>query len=250
MPDDFPDHFSGHAALYARHRPRYPAALFEWIAAHAPAHERCWDCATGSGQAARSLRAHFAEVVATDASTDQLQHAAPMEGVVFRQALAEASGLPEASVDLVSAAAGAHWFDLPRFYAEVRRVARPGALVALWTYGAAPRIDGQPAETIAAVAEALTESWPPEFALVRAAYRTLPFPFAELSPPPFVAEARWRLDELLGFVRSWSGYQRHRQRTGVELLDTWAPRIAEEWGDAPDTPRAVQLPLAMRAGHV
>ena len=30
----FRDHFSGHAADYSRFRPRYPKALFEWLATH------------------------------------------------------------------------------------------------------------------------------------------------------------------------------------------------------------------------
>jgi ubiquinone/menaquinone biosynthesis C-methylase UbiE len=44
-------------------------------------------------------------------------------------ALAEASGLADRSVDLVSVAQALHWFDLGRFFAEVQRVARPNAVI-------------------------------------------------------------------------------------------------------------------------
>jgi methylase of polypeptide subunit release factors len=68
----FKDHFSGHADEYTRYRPTYPAELFNWLAQQAPAHALAWDCATGSGQAALGLAAHFDAVIATDASPQQI----------------------------------------------------------------------------------------------------------------------------------------------------------------------------------
>ena len=55
--------------------------------------------------------------------------------VEYRVAPAERSGLPDAAVDLVTLALAAHWFDLPRFYAEVRRVGRPRTAIALISSG-------------------------------------------------------------------------------------------------------------------
>ncbi|MEO6526682.1 MAG: hypothetical protein ABIP93_08680 [Gemmatimonadaceae bacterium] len=65
----FADHFSSSAAAYATYRPRYPAALFAWLASVTSGRERAWDCATGSGQAAIGLAAYFDHVVATDPSS-------------------------------------------------------------------------------------------------------------------------------------------------------------------------------------
>lgn len=48
----FADHFSGVSAAYAAFRPRYPSALFDFLAQAAPARNAAWDCGTGSGQAA------------------------------------------------------------------------------------------------------------------------------------------------------------------------------------------------------
>ena len=72
---DFKDHFSGHAGDYARYRPSYPPELFRTVSALVTRHERCWDAGNGNGQAAVGLAEHFAEVVATDASADQIAHA-------------------------------------------------------------------------------------------------------------------------------------------------------------------------------
>ena len=77
----FADHFSEISAGYAAFRPRYPDALFDLLAAAAPAREAAWDCATGSGQAALGLARHFARVFATDASDAQIGRASCRERV-------------------------------------------------------------------------------------------------------------------------------------------------------------------------
>src|SRR5262245_48334367 len=128
---DVPD-FSDVAEEYAASRPGYPAELFAWLATEAGRHDTAWDAATGNGQAAWGLAGHFERVIATDVSAAQLQHACRHPRIEYRVAPAEASGLPAGSVDLGTAAAAVHWFDLPRYYQEVLRVTRPGGVVAVW----------------------------------------------------------------------------------------------------------------------
>ena len=132
-PRSFVDHFSVVSTVYARFRPRYPEALF-WLAQVAPGRELALDCATGNGQAAVGLAGHFARVIATDASAAQIEAAAATPRVEYRVAPAEASGLPDASCDLVCAAQALHWLDRPAFFAEARRVLVPGGVVAFWGY--------------------------------------------------------------------------------------------------------------------
>jgi SAM-dependent methyltransferase len=131
----FPDHFSKVAASYARHRPRYPDALVELLAGIAPAHGVAWDCGCGSGQLSDGLASRFERVIATDASAEQLAQAEPHPKVEYRCATAEASGLPDRIADAAIAAQAAHWFDLPAWHREVRRVTKPGSIVAAITYG-------------------------------------------------------------------------------------------------------------------
>lgn len=132
----FADHFSGHAKAYAACRPTYPTGLIEYLASLCAARKLAWDAGTGSGQAAVRLAAHFERVLATDASPEQIGHAQAHQRVEYRLALAHDSGLPSHSADLVTVAQALHWFDLPRFYAEVRRVLRPGES---WRPGATAR---------------------------------------------------------------------------------------------------------------
>lgn len=131
----FIDLFSGHAQLYAAARPTYPDQLIAEIAALAPAREQAWDAGTGNGQSARLLARHFAAVHASDPSAAQIAAAEPGERVTFAVEPAEQCSLPDRSCDLILAAQAAHWFDPARFGAEVRRVLRPGGIVAAIGYG-------------------------------------------------------------------------------------------------------------------
>src|SRR3546814_8416884 len=130
----FHDHFSGHAAHYASARPRYPDALFAWLAQHCEAREQAWDAGCGNGQASIALAAHFAQVFASDTSSQQIEQAAVHPRVRYAVEPAEHCSLADASVDLISVAQAYHWFDQARFCDEVRRVARSGALVAIYSY--------------------------------------------------------------------------------------------------------------------
>src|SRR3954454_13612685 len=131
----FKDHFSSRAADYAAYRPTYPPELVDYLASVCPTSNLALDCGCGTGQLAVLLADRFKRVIATDASTQQIENAEPRERVTYRVAPAERSDLPDASADLVVAAQAAHCFDRPAFYAEARRVGRPGAVLALVTYG-------------------------------------------------------------------------------------------------------------------
>src|SRR3954471_1174634 len=131
----FKDHFSSRAADFAAYRPTYPPELVDYLASVCPTSNLALDCGCGTGQLAVLLADRFKRVIATDASAQQIENAEPRERVTYRVAPAERSGLPDASADLVVAAQAAHWFDQPAFYAEARRVGRPGAILALVTYG-------------------------------------------------------------------------------------------------------------------
>ena len=88
----FPDHFSRQANDYARYRPTYPAALYDYLASLTPEHDRAWDVGTGNGQAAIGLARRFRSVIAADPSEQQIALAAPHERVTYRVGRAEAQG--------------------------------------------------------------------------------------------------------------------------------------------------------------
>jgi SAM-dependent methyltransferase len=245
---EFKDHFSHLAATYASFRPHYPPALFDYLAHSCRRHELAWDCACGSGQATLDLARRFDAVVATDASAAQLQAAPPRSNVCYRVAPAAASGLEATSVDLVTVAQALHWFELAPFYAEVDRVLRPRGVLAAWTYGVL-HVAGDPVDKLLQEFywDTLKSYWPAERHLVESGYSTLRFPFAEMSPPTFEMQEQWSLQQLIGYVRSWSATARYFERNGVDPAAALEESLAPLWGE-PDELRRISWPLCLRSG--
>src|SRR5688500_6310732 len=125
------DHFSAVAREYAAYRPRYPEALFDFLAERAPARELAWDCACGNGQATLDLAGRFDRVIATDSSAAQIAEAPSHPRIEWRVASGERSGIPGGVCDLVTVAQALHWLDIDAFFAEARRVSRPAGLIAV-----------------------------------------------------------------------------------------------------------------------
>ena len=244
------DYFSSCSSQYAAFRPRYPPSLFAWLSSVSSAHERVWDCACGNGQASVDLAGHFQEIHGTDLSAEQIAHAEAHPRVNYRVGLAEASGLPDDFVDLVTVAQALHWFDLDRFYQEARRVARPGAVLAVWCYGVCeiPAVRGN-AEFQHFYSDIVGPYWMPERHLVESGYSTLSFPLPEIQAPVFAMQVDWSLEQLLGYVSSWSASARYLKERGEDPLPQLRSALQSYWGA--DTDRhAVRWPLSLRAAHL
>lgn len=246
---DFKDHFSGHSTLYRDARPVPPADWFDWLAGQVPDRALAWDAGCGNGQASLGLAAHFERVVATDPSATQIAQASAHPVIDYRVEPAERSTLAAGSLSLVNVSQALHWFDLDAFHAEVRRVARPGALLAISAYGNCSVDRAVDAVELRLYAETLGGDWPAERALVDTGYRELPFPFDPVGTPSFGMHADWNLPQFLAYLRSWSATQRYLKRTGVDPVAAAAPALAEAWGD-PGQVRAVRWPFFTRVGRI
>ena len=106
----FKDYFSGHSNSYAEYRPTYPNSLFSFLADCCVQHRCAWDCATGNGQAALALSSLFEKVIASDASEAQIQAAESNPKIKYVVSPAEASGLDDKSIDLITVAQALRWF--------------------------------------------------------------------------------------------------------------------------------------------
>lgn len=245
----FKDYFSGHAGSYARHRPHYPASLFEYLSSVSPGHDLAWDCGTGNGQAALGLSSHFRYVVGTDPSEEQLRNAFEAANVGYCRMLAEKCALRPASADLVTVAQALHWFDIERFFEEARAALRPGGVVAVWCYILC-RVDA-PVDAIIDdfYWRKVGPYWPKERKLVDDGYRSLRFPFDEWRAPDFRIELPWNLEDLLAYLRTWSPTRRYIEQNGRDPVDEVAATLGEAWGD-PAEVKNVTWPIEMRIGRV
>lgn len=243
--------FGAVAAAYARHRITYPAAFYEAFLERLPANPLVWDCGCGSGQASVDLAEAGARVLATDASAAQLAAASPHPRVRYQQADATASGLGDASLDAVLVAAAVHWFAGERFNAEVRRVCKPGAVMA-WI-GYLPLL--LPKERLQTQLDAfhngtLAPWWPLERRWVEQSYAGLAFPGEEWAfPTGLWIERHWTLDELIAHIGTWSAVQRSRE-AGIDLLPGLKAELAALWPDGGTTPLTVHWPFMGRWGQV
>lgn len=244
----FLDLFSEVSERYAAIRPQYPDALFARLAALAPSRERAWDCATGNGQAALGLARYFKCVDATDASANQLEHAAAHERIRYTVATAEASTLNDASVDLVTVAQALHWLNRPSFYAEAKRVLKPDGILAVFGYNwfyISPEIDALVDEQLLQPA---APYWLPHNQLLWDGYRTVEFPFDELTPPRLAIHVRWNLEQVLAYYLTWSGPRAAIRALGNAFVLRAQELLRDAWGD-PSEPRHVVTPLEVRIGR-
>ena len=243
------DHFSEIARDYASYRPRYPDALFDFLAERAPARGVAWDCACGNGQATLDLADQFDRVIATDASAAQIAQAPAHPRIEWRVAPAERSGLPAGTCDLVTVAQALHWLDIDAFFREAARVSRPRGLVAVWSYGGGSLDDPEANEVLRHFARAVGPYWPPERRLVDEGYRSIRMPLDEIEVPDFDMAEWWTVEQLAGYVGTWSATSAYRKAVNEDPMVDFEARLREVWGN-PVEARRVAWRLTVRAGSV
>lgn len=241
----FKDYFSDDSEAYQKFRPQYPPALFEYLASLTQEHERAWDCATGTGQAAISLTQYFSTVIATDASQSQIERASQQEGIIYQLAAAEQNNIESESIDIITVAQALHWFNIDRFAHEVTRVLKPDGILAVWSYNLL-QIQPEINEIINDLSSTvLAPFWTKERKLVESGYKEIRLPFTELHPPRFQMAAEWNLTRLIGYLCTWSAVKKYQSETGDNPVENLFDKLLEKWG-APDHALTVSWPLAVR----
>lgn len=238
----FRDHFSARSEHYARYRPHYPSTLFEFLASLTAKHSLAWDCATGSGQAAIALSAHFERVFATDASKAQIDAAIAHPGVTYRVAAAEASQLDAGSIDLITVGQALHWFDIERFSTEAERVLVSDGVLAAWCYELCRASDACDAVVDELYTEVVGKFWPPERHLIEAGYAGIAMPGRALESRDFHMSASWTVNDMLGYLRTWSACNRYRQVHGDDPVLKIEKALRAAWGEGH---RPVRWPLTL-----
>lgn len=240
------DRFSDQARQYAAFRPHYPKELYDFVFSHVKSFDLAWDAGTGNGQAAQVLATRFRKVLATDISARQLEQAVRKENIVYEVA-GEATSLSDQSVDLVTVAQAIHWFNRPMFYREVRRVVKPGGILAVWTYGllkVSPEIDPLIKDFYTRV---VGPYWDPERKLIDEELKTVDFPFGEVATPSIHMRFDWSFGELVGYLNTWSATQKyireHANDPVGELLRKTASGVSQEKFQ-------IEFPLFLRLGVI
>ncbi|MCB1830324.1 MAG: class I SAM-dependent methyltransferase [Gammaproteobacteria bacterium] len=242
-------HFQQGGAAYAQSRPTYPPELAQLLAGYCVGKQLAVDVGCGTGQLSVLLADHFDRVIATDVSADQLAHAQPRPNVVYQCESAERMSAGDGAADLIVAAQAAHWFNLPRFYRECGRVGRPGAVIALVSYGV-PYLEGPlNARFQQFYWQQTTRFWPAGRQHVETGYAELPFPFATLPTPGLFIHRDWQLDQLLDYIKTWSACRAARDGGDGEIFDGFFDELIKFWGERCSNQR-ITWPIAMRLGRL
>jgi ubiquinone/menaquinone biosynthesis C-methylase UbiE len=131
--------FSDRVENYIRYRPGYPPEVIELLRAECglqPAHVVA-DIASGTGLFTRLLLENGNAVFAVEPNAEMREAGSRLLDSHARltsvAGTAEETTLPSASVDFVTAAQAAHWFDRRRARAEFARILKPGGwCVLIW----------------------------------------------------------------------------------------------------------------------
>ncbi len=138
-PPDPATRFSRRVGDYARYRPSFPDALVRELATKilTPA-SRAADIGSGTGIFSRQLAPYVDTLYCVEPNREMREHSvgylSGCPNVRVIDGSAEATGLPDASVDVVTAAQAFHWFDRERAKREFRRILTPGGRAALLWY--------------------------------------------------------------------------------------------------------------------
>jgi len=252
---------TAHSSTYAIFRPAYPDSLFENLASICPSRGLAWDVACGTGQATSSLSKLFEQVIGSDLSSSQLDHALRRDNIHYYlcssecepAVIVETMKIEPHLVDLITVAQALHWFDLDAFYSTAKHFLKPEGILAVWGY-TWPRVQDSSELTrlILEMAEGvLGPYFAPQHKLVDNQYKDIPFPFASViasTEEPYMSmDVEWSLECLFGMFRSWSGYNSAIKIVNVDPIDQLREQFTEAWGDFNE--RTITFPIFLLAGR-
>ncbi len=240
--------FNIQAVDYARYRPTYPKELFEFIISKCPATSVAYDAGTGNGQCAVDLAKYFEKVIASDLSHEQIAKAIQRENITYFVSEAHESNISSSSVDLITVATAIHWFDFDKFYLECNRILKKEGVLAAWSYGWHECENKEVTDIIQKVGKVtLNDYWSPQPKYIWNEYKTIPFPFIEIKHPEFKQTIEWNMNELIGYLTTWSATQKYIKFHGSHPIDVVIYELQKTWGD-PVSRKQFTCPLFMKLG--
>ena len=239
------DNFSTQAADYSRYRPHYPKEIIDYIVSFTTSKDAALDVATGNGQVAAALADYFNEVQATDISDNQLANATRLPNIFYSRQPAEKTSFEDSSFDLITVAQAIHWFNFDAFYAEVKRLLKPEGILAIMGYGLFYTNAGTHKILHRFYHDIIGPYWDAERHYIDEEYKTIPFPFEELSSRNFENRFTWSFEQLTGYLETWSAVQHYIKKNGSNPVDLIRVELKESWEKGN---KQVTFPLLLRLG--
>lgn len=220
---------------YAQIRRNYHSSVYDCILDHHRStggqFDYLLDVGCGPGTAIRTISANFTHATGLDPSDGMIAVArgfggqtSTSEAIRFEISISQELGsnlsppVTDSSVDLITAANAAHWFNMAEFWPAAARVLKPGGSVAIWTSG---EIRAHPDMPNAEKIQAAMYQWEEEnlkphmeagSLLTRNRYQDLPLPWT-------LAEPVNEFEESSFFRREWKLGEPFYQPEGEVDLD-------------------------------
>lgn len=240
--------FQENGEIYSKFRPKYPKELVQFLSSLVGSHSLALDIGCGSGQLTHLLAPYFDSVIGTDLSKSQVDNVKVIDNVKYLIESAEKISMADNSVDLITVAQAAHWFDLDIFYSEVRRVSKKNTVIALISYGV-PYIK-DPINSIFQKGywQDVHEFWSEERTHVETGYLNLPFPFERIELPSFNCIKHMSINEFIGYITTWSSYTNAVSDNAKVKFDDFFNSLREVWPN--NWVKEVVWPISVIAGNV
>jgi ubiquinone/menaquinone biosynthesis C-methylase UbiE len=221
--------FNSESHKYFQYRPRYPKALYEFIASVCPYKEVVWDSACGNGQVAVDISEYFSIVEASDIHENQIKNSFEKDNVHYSLQNSESTNYPDNFFDAVCVAQALHWFNLETFFYEVKRVLKKEGVFFCWGYSFF-RINLEIDQIINDfLLKEIEPFWSENNKSLHHEYVDINFPFEKIETPKFEMKETWELGQLIEYLSTWSAVKLYNKNRGFNILDDLIIKLSEYW---------------------
>eukprot|EP01132_Coremiostelium_polycephalum_P000706 gene706-875_t len=189
------------------------------------------DVGCGNGQNTIRLAELYDKVIGYDSSESQVLHAEPHDRVEYRACPAEnINDLPDGSVDLITAATAAHWFNLPEFFKVTQKLLRPNGSLILWTYRTNDIIGNEKANNIQNKVFDLYKPYRPNnLDLVANGYKDIIPPFKNTTRYNTYTTRKISIEQHVRYFGSLAAYSNYLKAGNKDILEDIKKEMMEAY---------------------
>ena len=161
---------------------------------------------------------------------------------------AEKTSFADDQFDLITVAQALHWLNLAEFYAEATRVGKNNSIIAVWGYNLCtidPRIDALINDFYH---HTVGPYWDSARRHVEDAYAHLAFPFEMIETPAFSMQTQWNLDQLTGYLSTWSATQQYIKIKQTSPVFQLKEKLKSLWHA--DEKKIINFPVFLKLGII